>query len=622
MQKFVKLLFLILFLITPFIFSPYNSEAFEIPKMYFIYTITLLIILFHSINHCRQNTTLFRRNPLNVPLLIFLTSQIIATVFSIDHHISFFGYYSRLNGGLLSIVAFSTLFFIIQNYLDTKFIKQIIAFSLTSGSLIAIYGILQHFGIDKNYWPHDDVMTRVFSTLGQPNWLAAYLCILVPLSINLIKKSNIKNPIYHIPYTIFFVCLFFTKSKSGLLAAIISITIYFVLKLKLSKKIVFSISCFLLLVTGFYLYRTLNSSLVTDQLNVTSSGKIRQLTWMGAISIAKKYPFFGTGPETFAFTYYWVRPASHNLTSEWEFLYNKVHNEYLNYLANTGFIGLLAYLFFIVSCLFFMYQNKQFHLLSAFISILITSFAGFNVAITSLFLFLLPLLAKPNTESPISTKFHFPILIGSIILCLVSLQKIVNFYFADISLASAIRADSQNTYLSAYQEILKAYQLNPKEPTILSQASILSAKAGSTNNAIAFSALALRTSPYDINLWKERTQMLIYLTYFDTKYYEDAIKALNSTALLAPTDAKTFYLLAKFYDASGDKINTEKNFLKAIALKSNYDYAYFDLAKFYFDHQKYDLAKKYFELNLKYAPTNPDAPNFLARIATASAKTK
>ena len=114
--------------------------------------------------------------------------------------------------------------------------------------------------------------------------------------------------------------------------------------------------------------------------------------------------------------------------------------------------------------------------------------------------------------------------------------------------------------------------------------------------------------------------MLVYLTYIDTKYYGEAISALNSTAILAPTDAKTFYLLAKFYDAISDKENTQKNFKKAIELKSNYDYAYFDLAKFYFDQKKYDDAKKYFELNLKYAPTNPDAPNYLAKIATISAK--
>ena len=200
------------------------------------------------------------------------------------------------------------------------------------------------------------------------------------------------------------------------------------------------------------------------------------------------------------------------------------------------------------------------------------------------------------------------------------MQKIINFYSSDVAYATADRADSQDIYPLAYQEIIKAYDLRPDEPTILSKASLIFAKTKQVDNALAASAKALNISPYDVNLWKERTQMLVYLTYVDTKYYPEVIKALNSTAVLAPTDAKTFYLLAKFYDAGGDKVNTEKNFLKAIELKSNYDYAYFDLAKFYFDQQKYDLAKKYFELTLQYAPTNPDAKNYLTKIATASAK--
>jgi len=51
--------------------------------------------------------------------------------------------------------------------------------------------------------------------------------------------------------------------------------------------------------------------------------------------------------------------------------------------------------------------------------------------------------------------------------------------------------------------------------------------------------------------------------------------------------------------------STPKKLSQSHRTKSNYDYAYYDLAKFYFDNKKYDLAKKYFELTLKYAPTNP-----------------
>jgi O-antigen ligase len=60
-------------------------------------------------------------------------------------------------------------------------------------------------------------------------------------------------------------------------------------------------------------------------------------------------PLFGTGVETFAFAYYTYRPAQHNMTSEWDYLYNKAHNEYLNYLATIGILGLGSYLLMIRS---------------------------------------------------------------------------------------------------------------------------------------------------------------------------------------------------------------------------------------------------------------------------------
>ncbi|MEK9179052.1 MAG: O-antigen ligase family protein, partial [Patescibacteria group bacterium] len=76
----------------------------------------------------------------------------------------------------------------------------------------------------------------------------------------------------------------------------------------------------------------------------TDSIVIRKLVWQGAVKLGLKYPLFGTGVETFAYAYNFTRPAAHNQTSEWDFVYNKAHNELLNYFANTGFFGLFSYL--------------------------------------------------------------------------------------------------------------------------------------------------------------------------------------------------------------------------------------------------------------------------------------
>ena len=60
----------------------------------------------------------------------------------------------------------------------------------------------------------------------------------------------------------------------------------------------------------------------------TESGVIRKFVWLGAIEVFKHYPILGTGPETFAFSFPMYKPVGHNLTSEWDFIYNKAHNEF------------------------------------------------------------------------------------------------------------------------------------------------------------------------------------------------------------------------------------------------------------------------------------------------------
>jgi len=83
---------------------------------------------------------------------------------------------------------------------------------------------------------------------------------------------------------------------------------------------------------------------------------------------------------------------------------------------------------------------------------------------------------------------------------------------------------------------------------------------------------------------------------------------------LAPTDAKTFYLLGRFYAAAGEEEIAIKNYKKALDLKANDDYSALDLGKIYFDKKDYSNAKKYFEIVLKYAPTSDEAKEYLEKM--------
>ena len=657
--KIIKFLYLILFFVTPLIFTFFNSELFELPKMFFVYLVTILIVTLHFINWLRGNVHLFQKNFFNFPLLLFLISQIICTFTSIDIQTSFYGYSSRLNGGLLSILSFSFLYWSLLPYLDDKFKKDIINFSLFSGALVAIYGVSQHFGIDKNMWVQD-VQSRVFSTLGQPNWLAAYVCILIPFSIHKYLKSlNKFSATSYLLLTIsYYLALLFTKSKSGIIAGIISISIfflvYFVQEIK-NKKLRGFVLIIIFILLSFtinnpikdYIFPQKNisdtSSTSSSTLNITPSGDIRKIVWKGSFDLFKKFPLVGTGVETFAYSYYWTRPVEHNLTSEWDFLYNKAHNEYLNYLATTGLVGTIPYLFLIFSVLFFLIKNLirnstldirnlpvrqaglSLVILSSYLSILITNTAGFSVVTVSLFFFLLPALIPSETKPINSNKSPSiikNIVIGIVILISFSLlQNIFSSYFADILFAKSEASDGRQDYQLAYSQISQSISLSPNNPNYLityantaAKMAILTKDQKYIDQAIKSADQAIAISPANINFWKQRAQVYYYLSSLDTKYFVTTAESMLQAAKLAPTDAKIYFSLGQFLESASLFDDAATYYQKAIDLKSNYDHAYFALAQIYYNQKKYDLAKKNLELNLQYAPTNTDAQKMLEEI--------
>lgn len=626
------LLLNLLVFVTPLLFSFQNSELFELPKTYFVYIIAISIIVLHLKKYLTGQAALFHRSPLTLPLLLFLASQTVSTVFSIDIHTSFFGYYSRLNGGLLSIIVYILLALIIPLYINTDNLPKLIKVTLTSGFLVALYGIFQHFGIDKHLWIQD-VQSRVFSTLGQPNWLAAYLCILLPIAIgNFLKAKSFIHKSYFILLTSsFYLSLLFTKSKSGLIAAAISLAIYFIFNVKKENLLkLFTVYCLLVTFSltvnnpikdKFFPPQLTTDNLrsdipTTDKLNITPSEDIRKIVWEGSLKLAKIYPLFGTGPETFGFAYYWTRPASHNLTSEWDFLYNKAHNEYLNYLSTSGIIGLLTYLILIFVSLKILLRSKSYDLFSAYCSILITNFFGFSVVIISLFFFILPQLATlaPHTTSkPKKIPFGIPLLIA-----LFLIYKVTTFFVADLAYAKSETKENQNSFSEALNFIKISLNFRPNEPVYLIKLGEITAKLALTQKSsdyagqsISATTQALTVSPYSLNLWKQRAQIYYYLSGLDSKYYLDALESLHQAAKLAPTDAKTFYMLGEFYQNIKESDTAITYFLKALSLKPNYDHAAFTLGQIYLNQKKYESAKEMFQLVLSIAPKNQDAIKYL-----------
>jgi len=637
-QKIIEYSFYTLFFLVPLIMTPWNFELFEYNKMMLVYFLTVVIVGAWFSKMIVSKKILLCRTPFDIPLILFLISQILSTIFSIDIHTSIWGYYSRFHGGLLSIISYLLLYYAFVSNFEKKNLNTLLKWLMTSALLVSFYGILEHFGIDAKYWVQD-VQNRVFSTLGQPNWLAAWLSILIPLPLAFALSAKSKNKTLIITYSLllitYILSLLFTKSRSGIPTAIIGLAIFgflFTLPkvLKIKKQLLIPlVGVFLIIIFGIGFWGTkilFRNSLndisyifgFSDKADIpihmvyeagSSSGDIRKVVWRGAFKIFQAYPILGSGVETFAYSYYNFRPLEHNYLSEWDFLYNKAHNEYFNFLATTGAVGLGTYLLFIGWVIFwyirkFKVQNFTLHplpfaLLSGWLTILITNFFGFSVVPVALLFFLFPaisyLLTLPDEEvkeaatpKPLIVNTNQKIALAVLIFTISYLIfNLIRFWYADKLYADGLKLDKQGYYAVALDSLKKASSINNAEPLYHDELGWCEANLAVlaiTNkqqqlavdfatNALAQSDQALKTSPKHLNFVKTRIKIFLKLAQIDPTYYQDALDSLKHAEILAPTDVKISYNLGLVYYQLGQKQEALDTLTKTMVMKPGYSEA-------------------------------------------------
>lgn len=667
MKKTIHIFFALLFFLVPLILWPYTSELFEFNKMVVTYILTTLIAGAWIIRSVSEKRIIFRRTILDIPLLFFLGSQTISTLLSIDSLTSWFGYYSRFNGGLLSSICYSVLYWALVSNLGKKDSLKLINYSLLPGAfLVSAYGVLEHFGIDKNIW-QQDVQSRIFSTLGQPNWLAAWLAGLVPITWALATELKIKEKkfwLYFFLSTLFFIALLFTKSRSGLIGFTTALLIFWgwtlVSNIRKNFKyfLIFNISYLIFgLIIGtqftpdiFSLIKnqtqteTKNSAFSGTVLEAggTESGVIRKIVWDGAIEIWKDYPIFGTGVETFAYSYYSYRPVAHNLTSEWDYIYNKAHNEYFNFLANTGIFGIICYLIMIGFVLFQFIKKKtafNFALLAGYVSILVTNFFGFSVVPVQILFYLYPGLSVISVVTKITTKEYESssnltpnqkLLNWVIVFCAGCLIFVIcRYWYADYLYAKGLNLNRVNRYDLSPKYLNEAIKLQPGQSVYYSELArsytnlaLGYKEAGESttasqlaNAAIANAAKSTGLSPANVNLKRLEFGVFVMLSTIDQNYLVNAREVLLSAVNQAPTDAKLRYNLGLIYSRTGQKDMALEVLEETVDLKANYKDARLALAILLIEEGRKTEAKEQLEYILtKIDPSDSISKQYLENI--------
>lgn len=703
----IKYLYYILFFILPFVVLPVNSELFEFNKMLFIYTIASFILGVWLLRCLQENRISIRKTPFDIPLVLFLVSQIVSTLFSIDQHTSFFGYYGRFNGGLLSTIVYIFLYYGFVTHISENVhsvIRTIFKISLISSILVVLWGLPGKFNhdlscllftskFDNSCWTAQfRPAERMFSTLGQPNWFGAYLSITFFVGVFILMSSSRKRSMLLSVFGILFsyTGILLSRSRSSLVSLIPGALVFAVLFLFLLIKkhnwltqfkkwavlvsigglLLLSVICHTgipqidsILTLSFLKKETAPVSILTPVPTppvvpslvyvggVTESFDIRKIVWKGAWELGMQYPLFGTGVETFGYAYYSVRPPSHNLTSEWDYLYNKAHNEYLNLLATTGWFGLGSYLVLLGWMLIFLIKkiidnradtNTIAFYVSLFgiaSSIVITNFFGFSITVINMYWYLLiAWLAIFDEPSAVKMqKATQPVGLSKIgivlLLVLWLLNSLYGYWLADYKYAQsdiALKSNNSGAAVTLLQEALalrEEHLYQDKLSYALAQYAFVTSYQKEKDKAQQMIEVAeslnlksIRSSSQNVLYWKTRVknQFIFYQMSLDKKYLFTGLSALEEATKLAPTDPKIPYFSATYYSLLYDdeknsnqrKIyldNSMKSIQTAIRLKSDYGDAYYLKVQLLRKYGSKTEAKKLLEWYIpRYAPSNEE----------------
>ena len=405
------LIYSLLIFVLPFVFSRETNELYEFPKITFLYTVcTILSAVFLSglVIKPRKTTSL----PLAI--VLFLVSMGISTLFSSHISTSLFGYYSRFADSFVFYIALAIFYYIGVNVLSKDDVKTLFKVAQIGSVFLFMFALGQYFEPLGFLWG-GRLQDRVFSTLGQPNWYAQYVLILLGISFYEYVFRNGK--IYLLFYLVQFLSLWLTFSISGLAGFLVLIAFYlfrFLLKKEMIEKksglllrliAVVSVTLLIpLLFPGMFKER-LNDVLIDakkvvnrytivlaqngDQTYLISDpGYIRSGLWKGTLEMITSEPkvfLFGTGPETFPYFFQKFRPAELNYSSEWNYVFNKPHNYYLETWAEQGLIGVLTYLYLI----FFLLKRADKRYIGSIIAFAVTNIFGWATVAPAVLLWLL-----------------------------------------------------------------------------------------------------------------------------------------------------------------------------------------------------------------------------------------
>ncbi len=188
-------LFLIAILSSPVIFFTNLTRNPYLIQERILQVLLALSILLLSISIYRKKEIVIPRTFLDRPIWIFFTIAVLSIIISLINYQEYRWAISGYSGRRILMFLFSGIIpFYFASSLNDKYFKKLQYAVILAGSIASLYAVLQFLHLDF-IWPRviDPYGQRSISTFGNPNFLSAYLLIVIFWIIGnlfLFKKSS------------------------------------------------------------------------------------------------------------------------------------------------------------------------------------------------------------------------------------------------------------------------------------------------------------------------------------------------------------------------------------------------------------------------------------------------
>ncbi len=673
LKKTLEILFLFMVFMVPLVFSTQANDPFWVVEKFFLkFSVSILAVLFIVYCLLKKQFPLIK-TPYNIAFLIF----IILNLTGIFAGVNVYAWSDRVFVNL----SYMLIFYMTLWYLDgngKNGLNKVLTNVLRSGFVMAAYGLIQAGGMDFLPW-RTTFNGRAASTLGNPNFLAGHMVLLIPVAFALAagQGSRLMKFIIFLASACMTAALFASQTRGAYIGFMVSVAVLFILMAtflkeefrKNSKVIIAMAILTVILIGGFFAVKKDAVQRIADIISLKDdSARIRASLWKNTFYLIKDNPLFGTGAGNFYIKYPYYQSRSMSPAQFRQNDYYKsghAHNDFIQFAAEYGIPGAGAMLL-IFGLMFFtgirylkgpgVNGMLVSGVLAAFAGLMVHAFFNFPFQIvpTAAIFFVLAAAACHAQESSSARPANVNAYVAAVLVLaaagfMAEAVLSARVYAADVYLRKARENEHFNRMYDAVTLASDAADMNPwNDENVFYYAQVLektgnNGKSFDTYRAVyalngahwetlnaLFNFYAMRNDEkgrtetadklYRISPYSEKAADAEGYALYAAGKFDDAVKVYEQAIQNTGESASLLSQLSACYGALGNVQKTLEYADKAVALDPSFKDAYFNRAVVYYRMKNLKAARENLLKILSMSPDDDKAKGLLKVMNDAGKK--